>query len=169
MTETPTFPQPQKPQEPIEHLLDQLRTRAQRLARAELGPMISDSGVLGILAALIAGEIRGSTANAEREWQLADRTHDAAAAIQVAVPENASAEARQAAASQARRHVRGLEQQSGKHSQAAMAWESRADVLSASLSKLAAPVSAPVVEVPRGPMAAALDSINREMVPGGAK
>jgi hypothetical protein len=166
------YPLPQRPELALEAELARLRKRAMRLcSSAHGGPaLVTDKDLLQVLHRLIELEARAAEQAAEVEWQRADSTGEAASAIRIpAGRDDESREARELAASQARRQIRRLKQQSNLHIVSAQAWELRSEQLRNAGGKLAAepaPVSAPVVEVPRGPMAAALDSINREMVGG---
>jgi hypothetical protein len=165
------YPLPRKPERPIEAELERLRNRTIRLEKAELGALAGARDALGVLANLIQAEARAAEDAAELEWTRADRTAEGAAAIKAVVPDGASTEVRQAAASQARRRILALRKQSGAHNAAAQSWETRSAELRAAAFKLAAKLSAPVAarpSAPRGPMLDAIAEINASMA-GGAK
>jgi hypothetical protein len=126
--------------------------------------------LLQVLHRLIELEARAAEQAAEVEWQRADATGEAASAVRIPVlPDNAETrEARELAASQLRRKIRRLKQQSSLHIVCAQNWELRSEQLRNAAAKLSVPVSVPVVEVQHGPMAAALAEINATMA-GGAK
>jgi hypothetical protein len=164
------YPLPQRPELPLEAELARLRKRAMRLCSDAHGPaLITDKDLLQTLNRLIVLEVRAAADAAELEWVRADACSEAAGSTRMPTESDVpSREARELAASQLRRQIRRLKQQSSLHVVCAQNWELRAEQLRQAAGKLGVPVAAPVVEAPRSPMLDAIAEVNASMA-GGAK